>query len=392
MPAEINFSPLKAIDGGTTCSIYPYGDGYVIKKYNKEFLTERYSSLQLFIENLVRLRRNSDEEIQTHIDRLFTWPLDTVTENGRFCGFIMKRLPDKYTWRGIYNGRNLKIPLKMEVAFSDENFLNRRGMPVADRRGRMMISQWLIIAVRFLHSSHIVMGDISSNNIFVRFDPTNQMYSTAMFVDVDSYCGYKAPGLVNPLDVSESPGWRTPDSSEKISPAHDIYKICLAIARLYQKGKRTTMDIAGTESEYSNELEEKYGAAFKLMAEEVSPAFAAVIRKGLSYRAENRPDADDLLAVLQEGIQTAANANKKIGRRKDEAITLKLSNGTSVSCDVIGVFELHKREYIALKTRDTDPDIFFYGYRKISNTEYELRWIESVAELDAVVNAFETIE
>ena len=391
MSIEVNFESLKSIGKGSTCAIYPYDEGHEVKKYNPEILRGRAAELQSFIKDMIKVRSSADAKMRDFVDRLFTWPLDIVTESGEFCGFIMNRIPDGYRWEYTSNGKRRECSLDMELAYSGADNLRKKGLPLPDRNGRVIISQWLIIAVRLMHLSHITMRDISSKNVFVRFDPIDQRNSKVLFVDVDSYCGYRVAGLKNPLDTSETPGWRTPDADEPVSPSKDIFKICLAIARLYQTGKVTTLDISGTKREYESKLKEYYGEAFRRISMEVSPSFAECVKRGLSYNAVDRPDVDELFSVLQSSLQTAAKGKNTTGKYANGIITLKLADGTTVECDTVGTFELNRKTYIALRPRDNSGDTYIYGYRKVCEDVIEIRWLESQEELKAAQHEYDAI-
>lgn len=83
----------------------------------------------------------------------------------------------------------------------------------------------------------------------------------------------------------------------------------------------------------------------------------------------------------------------------DEEMTveLELDDGTQVTCDVITVFEVNGKDYIALLPEGQDPDaaeseVWFYGLKEDENdpnAEPELIYIESDEEYEAVIDAFD---
>ena len=72
-------------------------------------------------------------------------------------------------------------------------------------------------------------------------------------------------------------------------------------------------------------------------------------------------------------------------------ITLEFDDGTSVECEIMGVFEAEGKEYIALIPDDGTDDVYIYGYKEVGEDEYDLIDISdeefetAVAEFDRIV-------
>ncbi len=74
-----------------------------------------------------------------------------------------------------------------------------------------------------------------------------------------------------------------------------------------------------------------------------------------------------------------------------EYITLEFDDGAEVECEVMGIFEVEGKEYIALLPDDDTDDVYLYGYKEISEEEFELIDIEDDAEFEKVAKEFDAI-
>ena len=57
----------------------------------------------------------------------------------------------------------------------------------------------------------------------------------------------------------------------------------------------------------------------------------------------------------------------------------------------MGVFECDGKEYIALIPDDDTDDVYLYGYKEVSDEEFELIDIEDDDEFDRVAKEFDKI-
>ena len=85
--------------------------------------------------------------------------------------------------------------------------------------------------------------------------------------------------------------------------------------------------------------------------------------------------------------------DKKYEAYEDEAefITLEFEDGMEVEAEIMGIFEVEGKEYIALIPDDDSDDVYLYGYKEVSDDEFELIDIEDDAEFDKVVKEFEKL-
>ena len=70
-------------------------------------------------------------------------------------------------------------------------------------------------------------------------------------------------------------------------------------------------------------------------------------------------------------------------------ITLDYEDGSSVECEIVGVFEVEGKEYIALFDEESE-DIILYRYIEVDGENFELEDIPE-EEFDAVSEVFEAI-
>lgn len=92
-------------------------------------------------------------------------------------------------------------------------------------------------------------------------------------------------------------------------------------------------------------------------------------------------------------------SEKEIAQIEGEemTVTLELDDGTSVTCAVVTIFTVDKKDYIALMPLDengenTDGTVWFYGYEEDMsdpNIEPVLSYIEDDEEFEKVEDAFD---
>ncbi len=70
-----------------------------------------------------------------------------------------------------------------------------------------------------------------------------------------------------------------------------------------------------------------------------------------------------------------------------DIIYLTLEDDSELECEVIGIFEVEDKEYIALAPLG-EEEVLLYGYKEKENDEFELVSIEDEDEFDLVTEAF----
>lgn len=76
---------------------------------------------------------------------------------------------------------------------------------------------------------------------------------------------------------------------------------------------------------------------------------------------------------------------------EEDIITLEFDDDTAVDAEVIGVFELDDKEYIALAPIDGTDDVYIYGYKDNDDETFELLEIEDEEELNKAVEEFDKL-
>jgi len=87
-------------------------------------------------------------------------------------------------------------------------------------------------------------------------------------------------------------------------------------------------------------------------------------------------------------------ANKSKDEAYDEepmVVTLEYDDGTEIETEVMGIFEVEGKEYIALIPDDDSDDVYLYGYAEVGDDEFELLDIEDEAEFEKVVKEFDAL-
>ena len=83
--------------------------------------------------------------------------------------------------------------------------------------------------------------------------------------------------------------------------------------------------------------------------------------------------------------------NAAIEEEEAEFITLEFEDGTEVEAEIMGIFDVDGKEYIALIPDDDSDDVYLYGYKEVDDEEFELIDIEDDDECDKVVKVFDEL-
>ncbi|MBQ9912376.1 MAG: DUF1292 domain-containing protein [Firmicutes bacterium] len=76
----------------------------------------------------------------------------------------------------------------------------------------------------------------------------------------------------------------------------------------------------------------------------------------------------------------------------EDFITLEFENGEEVECEIMGIFDVEDKEYIALLPDDGTDDVYLYGYKEINDEEFELVDILDDDEFDKVAAVFNELD
>ncbi len=86
-----------------------------------------------------------------------------------------------------------------------------------------------------------------------------------------------------------------------------------------------------------------------------------------------------------------ADEKNNIAVEEADVITLEFDDDTEVECEIMGVFEMNGKEYIALLPDDGTDDVYIYGYKEVGEDEFEIVDIDSDDEFEAAVAEFDKI-
>lgn len=81
------------------------------------------------------------------------------------------------------------------------------------------------------------------------------------------------------------------------------------------------------------------------------------------------------------------NCNHDHDHEDMDIVYLTLEDDSELECEVIGIFEVEDKEYIALLPVG-EEEVLLYGYKELENNEFDLQAIEDEEEFDLVSEAF----
>jgi hypothetical protein len=80
-------------------------------------------------------------------------------------------------------------------------------------------------------------------------------------------------------------------------------------------------------------------------------------------------------------------------KRQDdvEIVTLEFDDGTTMECEVMGIFDYNNEDYIALIPDDDSDDVYIYGYEEYEDGSYEILDIVNEELFQKVAQEFDKI-
>ena len=97
------------------------------------------------------------------------------------------------------------------------------------------------------------------------------------------------------------------------------------------------------------------------------------------------------MQATDANLKVLEKKNAAIEEEEAEFITLEFEDGTEVEAEIMGIFDVDGKEYIALIPDDDSDDVYLYGYKEVDDEEFELIDIEDDDEFDKVVKVFEEL-
>ena len=74
-----------------------------------------------------------------------------------------------------------------------------------------------------------------------------------------------------------------------------------------------------------------------------------------------------------------------------EIITLEFDDDTKIDCEIMGIFDYNKKDYIALIPDDGSDDVYIYGYEENEDGSFELLDIVDEKLFNNVAQEFQKI-
>lgn len=74
-----------------------------------------------------------------------------------------------------------------------------------------------------------------------------------------------------------------------------------------------------------------------------------------------------------------------------EFITLEYEDGSSERCEVLGIFDVNDKEYVALAPEADETSVYLYGYEEHEDGTFSLGDIEDDEEFAAVSEMYESL-
>ena len=319
------------LGAGGTASVYKVPAGafsvqFAIKIYSDKILSEAGSAIDPFLRSLIEFRKNLPENTRRVIYQYTAWPQCLVYDydSGRVCGFTMQPISELYFIKMNIAGEEEIMESNLDFVLHGNKYRRKRGLPELTRNGRAKIVGDYLKIISTLHEYDYVLGDLSPKNTFISIDGNDQNKNSVFMIDNDSY---RNKVSINPLKQLHTPDWIPPEcmkaSNElsKLTPNAnpyqisrlkidsvlqnhytDVYKMCLAITRLYHDGEHAAI-ITASES------------ADLRIRKEISDEFANLIKLGLSETPEERPSASTIFQCFNNLTIVKAEEERKMSEK-----------------------------------------------------------------------------
>jgi len=316
--APMVFSTMK-LGGGGTAKVYKVPAGafpvpIAIKRYEDKILSENGAAIGSYLRSLIEFKKTLPDDIRRILDNHTVWAQRLVYdhENDNICGFTMQLIPDLFFTEIIVAGEKEIKESNLDFVLHGADFRRGHGLPVLTNKGREKIVYDFMRIVSVLHSYDYVLGDLSPKNILIAVDKNDQSENRIIFIDTDSY---RKNGGIHPFRQLHTPDWIPPECQKageelnKLTPnanpnkiarlkidmfiqnqCTDIYKMSLAITRLYHEGEHASII---TES----------NSADKILRNDIGDEFADYVLRGLSEKPDERPSAGAMLDCFRNSMQ-----------------------------------------------------------------------------------------
>jgi serine/threonine protein kinase len=221
---------LSALGGGNEAQVsrIESRQDIVVKIYKPNVVNELHlPSLEALLATI--------EELDTHTRTTLlgrgAFPIELVTDRGKWIGFTMPLLADTFFARHGVKAMPKRVELDWNRLTMSHRWVGNPNIfseiPIPTERQRLEIALNLSQTVLMLHRAGIIIGDVSGRNLLWALNPTPR----AFFLDTDSFRVLQMPGTTTP---KETDGWRDPElKGQPTSFLSDLYKLALAISRIF---------------------------------------------------------------------------------------------------------------------------------------------------------------
>ena len=317
----------KKLGGGGTGKVFKIPKGafpipIAIKRYSDKILSENSGAIDSYLRSLIDFRKKLPDDMQRVIDNFTIWPQRLVYDydSGKVSGFTMQLIPDLFYSSIKVAGEDEKKESNLDFILHGTEFRKKHGLPVLTAKGRAKIIYDFLQIVSVLHSHDYVLGDLSPKNMLMAIDKSNQSKNRLLFIDTDSY---RKRGSIHPLKQLHTPDWIPPEckkASEELNnltpnanpnllarlkvdmfiqnQCTDVYKVCLAITRLYHEGDHASLVTASESADNKLRID-------------IGNEFADYVSRGLSEKPNERPTVSTMLT----NFMNAMHSKQKKGSR-----------------------------------------------------------------------------
>ena len=100
--------------------------------------------------------------------------------------------------------------------------------------------------------------------------------------------------------------------------------------------------------------------------------------------------------MKERGCKTMSESINENEEFDEPTVSMTLEDGTELECDVIAIFPVDDKDYIALLPNKPvegfdENEVFLYRYAELEGDDIELTQIESEEEYEAVADAFDEL-
>ncbi len=100
--------------------------------------------------------------------------------------------------------------------------------------------------------------------------------------------------------------------------------------------------------------------------------------------------------MKERGCKTMSENINENEEFDEPTVSMTLEDGTELECDVIAIFPVDDKDYIALLPNKPvegfdENEVFLYRYAELEGDDIELTQIESEEEYEAVADAFDEL-